>query len=199
MTAQDAGAHTFDPAQATEGGADGSASADIPLEFAPTAHGAELQPKARSDDRLPIAGMALLCLASALMGVAVDHRFLQAAPPAPKIAFAEQGAVVLEAVLNNRDVDEGTAARVVGKSLRAVVDKYRERGFVVLDVTHSTDNQILVDAIPTTAIDITAEMRSAVGRALASAGSRTAGAQPGSASSTPAGVTRSISSFGGQP
>ena len=117
--------------------------------------------------RPPLYGIALLCLACAMIGVAVDHRFLQTQPPAPKIALTEQGGVVLEAVLDRPDVDQATAARLVGQAVRSVLSKYRDQGYVVLDVTHSGDNEVLIDAVPRSAIDITQEMRAAVTRALA--------------------------------
>ena len=128
-------------------------------------------------ERMPLFGIALLCLASAVLGVAVDHRFLLPVPPEPRIAFAEQGAVVLESLLARPDLDAGAARRLVGQSLSDVIEKYRQAGFLVIDVTHSADGLILVDAVPRTAIDITPQMRAAVAQAI----SRAASAAKGSA------------------
>lgn len=125
----------------------------------------------QTEERMPLLGMALLCLASALLGVAVDHHFLQIAPPEPKIAFAEQGAVVLDSLLGRPDLDAASARRLVGQSLSGVIEKYHQAGYLVLDVTHSADGQILVEAVPRFAIDITPQMRAAVAQAIAHAAS----------------------------
>jgi hypothetical protein len=140
----------------------------------------------RTEQRVPLLGMALLCLASAVLGVAVDHRFLQPAPPEPKIAFAEQGSVVLESLLARPDLDEVAARRLVGQSLSGVIEKYHRAGYLVLDVTHSSDGQILVEAVPRSAIDITPQMRAAVAQAISRAASA-APAAPAGASAAVAG------------
>ena len=136
----------------------------------------------RTEQKTPLLGMTLLCLASALLSVAVDHRFLQPAPPEPKIAFAEQGAVVLESLLARPDLDAVAARRLVGQSLSDVIEKYHRAGYLVLDVTHSSDGQILVEAVPRSAIDITPQMRAAVAQAISRAASA-APAAPASPSS----------------
>lgn len=141
----------------------------------------------RREERMPLLGMALLCLASALLGVAVDHRFLQLTPPEPKIAFAEQGAVVLESLLGRPDLDAAAARRIVGQSLSDVIEKFHQAGYLVLDVTHSADGQILVEAVPRSAIDITPQMRAAVAQAVARAASAVGGLAPASAAAAGAG------------
>ena len=128
----------------------------------------------RNEARLPYVGIALLCAASAGLGVAADHRFLQRVAPVPQVAFAEQGSVVLEAVLGHPELSSDAARRLVGQSLRSVIEKYRGAGYVVLDVTHSADGQVVVDALPNSSIDITPEMRSAVAAAIARASSAVA-------------------------
>lgn len=120
-----------------------------------------------ADTRFPLLGTALLCAAAALLGAAADHRFIQITPPAPKIAFAEQGAVVLEAILAQPNMKPEDAQRLVGGTLRTVLDKYQRAGYLVVNVTHSADGQLLIAAIPDGAVDITPEMRSSVGRAVA--------------------------------
>ena len=126
---------------------------------------------ASHDGRFPIVGAVLLCAAAAMLGAAADHRFFQIPQPAPKVAFAEQGAVVLEAVLGQPAMKPEDATRLVGDTLHAVLEKYQRAGYLVVNVTHSADNQLLISAIPNGAVDITAEMRSDVARAIAHAAS----------------------------
>lgn len=124
-----------------------------------------------SDGRYLALGAAMLFAAAALLGAAIDHRFFQIAPPPPKVAFAEQGAVVLEAVLDQPSMKPEDAKRIVGNTLRTVLDKYQRAGYLVINVTHSADGQLLVAAIPHGAVDITSEMRASVARAAAGAAS----------------------------
>lgn len=120
-----------------------------------------------ADTRFPLLGTAMLCAAAALLGAAADHRSIQVAPPAPKIAFAEQGAVVLEAILDQPNMKPADANRLVGGTVRTVLDKYQHAGYLVVNVTHSADGQLLIAAIPNGAVDITPEMRTSVAHALA--------------------------------
>ncbi len=137
-----------------------------------TSDGREPEPHPpRVDGRMPVLAMAMLCSAAALCGAAADHRLFQPTPPAPKVAFAEQGAVVLEAVLGQPNMPNDEAKRVVGDTLRGVLKKYQRDGYLVIDVTHSRDGQLLVSAIPSGAVDITAEMRASVAHAIAHASS----------------------------
>lgn len=124
-----------------------------------------------SESRYRALGAAMLFAAAALLGAAVDHRFFQIAPPPPKVAFAEQGAVVLEAVLGQPNMKPDDARRIVGDTLRTLLDKYQRAGYLVINVTHSADGQLLVAAIPRGALDITSEMRASVARAAAAAAS----------------------------
>jgi hypothetical protein len=124
-----------------------------------------------ADTRFPLLGTAMLCAAAALLGAAADHRFIQVAPPAPKIAFAEQGAVVLEAILDRPNMKSADANRLVGGTVRTVLDKYQRAGYLVVNVTHSADGQLLIAAIPNGAVDITPEMRTSVAHALSRAAS----------------------------
>src|SRR5437016_4939007 len=96
-----------------------------------------------SDSRFLALGAAMLFAAAALLGAAIDHRFFQIAPPPPKVAFAEQGAVVLEAVLGQPNMKPEDAKRIVGDSLRTVLEKYQRAGYLVINVTHSADGQLL--------------------------------------------------------
>jgi len=134
-----------------------------------------------NDSRFLVLGAAMLFAAAALLGAAIDHRFFQLAPPPPKVAFAEQGAVVLEAMLGQPGMRNEDAKSIVGDTLRTVLEKYQRAGYLVINVTHSADGQLLVSAIPRGALDITAEMRASVARAVARAASNPAAGADGRA------------------
>ena len=124
---------------------------------------------------------AALCIASALFGVVLDHRFLQVPPPAPKIALAEQGAVVLEALLSQPELDAAAARRLVGESVASVVRKYQSQGYLIVNASRGTDSQLVVEAVPASALDITDEMRASVARSV----SRATTSAPATAASAP--------------
>jgi len=117
---------------------------------------------------LPLAAV-LFCLASVLGGVMIDHFFLQTPPPAPRVALVEQGAIVLDALLNRPELDPPTARRVVGGTVESVVAKYQRAGYLVVNVNPAQDGEMVVAAVPKSAIDITDEMRTAVALAVSRA------------------------------
>ena len=121
----------------------------------------------RSPIRIPALAALILCMSSALIGVAIDHRFFQPQTPAPRLALAEQGAVVLEALLNHPDLDPAMARLAVGQTMAGVVSRYQQRGFLVINANRGAEGQLLVESVPTSSIDITDEMRAAVAHAIA--------------------------------
>jgi len=118
---------------------------------------------------VPPLAATLFCLASVLVGVVVDHTLLQTPPPAPRIALVEQGAIVLDALLNRPELDPPSARRVVGDTVAVVVAKYQRAGYLVINVSPGQDGEMAIEAVPKSAIDITDEMRSAVARAVSGA------------------------------
>jgi hypothetical protein len=87
-------------------------------------------------NRLPYSVVILLCVIAYLVG----H---QTAAPAKNIAVAEKGAVVLEPIL-------------------AILRRYQERGYMVIDTSRNEQGDMTVAALPTNTLDITNELRAAV-------------------------------------
>ena len=121
----------------------------------------------RGPIRVPPLAALILCMSSALIGVAIDHRVFQPQTPAPRIALAEQGAVVLEALLNRPDLDPAMARLAVGQTVARVVSRYQQLGFLVINANRGAEGQLLVESVPSSSIDITDEMRAAVAQAIA--------------------------------
>jgi hypothetical protein len=83
--------------------------------------------------------------------------------PHDKVAVVEKGAIVLEAVLAHAiDRPEAIDAEVRAPIL-ALLRKYAQLGYTVIDVSRDDAGHMAVAAMPDGAIDITPEMRAAVG------------------------------------
>ena len=163
------------------------ASVPTPAPATATATGFEAPGRTASGGQVPPIAVVLCCLASVIGGVILDHNFFQTPASPPRIALVEQGAVVLDALLNRPQLDASTARRVVGGTVEAVVAKYQRAGYLVVNVNPAQDGGMVVEAVPKSAIDITEEVRAAVARAVSGAvsGAITAGV-PGNAASTAA-------------
>ena len=97
----------------------------------------------------------LLCLIAYVLG----H---QTASPARNIAFAEKGAVLLEAALDRPNRTEQQMKTEIAAPIRAVLRRYQELGYVVIDASRNDDGDMTIAAIPANAVDITNELRAAV-------------------------------------
>jgi len=114
---------------------------------------------------VPALGVVLLCGACAIAGGAVGF---SASRPAPKFAVAEKGSIVLQAFLEHPALTPTEAQRQVSAPILAVLKRYSDRGFLVVNVARDRTGQLMVDAVPPDAVDITPELRRAVGLADAS-------------------------------
>lgn len=92
-----------------------------------------------------------------------------AAPSANKVASAEKGAIVLETMLAHPEADERFVDQQLRQPILAVVRKYADRGYTVLDASRDDAGNLAVVAMPTGVLDITDELRKAVREASASA------------------------------
>lgn len=104
---------------------------------------------------LPYSVAIMLCLAMYLMGK-------QAATPARNVATVEKGAVILEATLDRPKLSEAQIRSQVSEPIKAVLQRYQKRGYVVIDTSRNDQGEMTVAAIPPNAIDITNELRAAV-------------------------------------
>ncbi len=89
------------------------------------------------------------------------------AKPAPKVAFAEKGAVIFESVFKRQDLSAATIDEQIKKPILAVIKRYVDQGYVVIDSGRDADGNMMVTGIPSGSIDITPEIRAAVNAASA--------------------------------
>ncbi len=83
-------------------------------------------------------------------------------PEGPKVAIAERGAVILEAVLERHDATEELLQREVSKPVLEVLQRYADLGYVVIDSSKDDAGNYAVAALPSSVIDITEALRQAV-------------------------------------
>lgn len=113
---------------------------------------------------VPYLAVVALCAAFFYLGLHVAAT----AKPVP-VAVAERGAVVLEAVLEMPGASREELQNAVELPTKAVLQKYRDLGYLVIDTSRNDDGSMMVATLPETVIDITAEMRAAVQRAAQAA------------------------------
>jgi hypothetical protein len=111
---------------------------------------------------VPYLAVALLALSFFYFGFAVANKN---AKPIPKIAFAEKGALVLSNVLARQDISESTLDEQIKKPILAVMKRYVDQGYVVIDSSRDENGNMAINAIPPGAIDITSEMKEAINKA----------------------------------
>ena len=84
----------------------------------------------------------------------------------PRIAVAEKGAVILEAVLDRPNLSPEQLEEEVKKPIVNVLNHYAVQGFVVIDVSKDENGNMQVAALPRAAVDITPLLRSAIKKKL---------------------------------
>jgi hypothetical protein len=111
---------------------------------------------------VPYAAVLILAAGAFLAG---EH----AAPIRDKVAVAEKGAIVLEALLARPNGTPQEIDAQLRQPILTVFRKYAARGYTVIDSSKDEAGNMAVVAIPPDAIDITAEVRHAVQAAEAHA------------------------------
>lgn len=81
---------------------------------------------------------------------------------APKVVIAERGAVILEAVLDRQDAEPEVLEKEISQPVVAVLKKYADQGYVVIDSSKDEAGHYMVAALPAEAKDITAELREVI-------------------------------------
>jgi len=114
----------------------------------------------RSTRGVPVVGVVLLCVAAAIAGAAGAIRTTRSSA---KVAVVEKGGVVLQVLLEHPGLTPEQTERWVRAPVLRVLKKYADAGYVVVDVARDRSGQLMVDAVPPDAIDITQELRKAVG------------------------------------
>lgn len=95
----------------------------------------------------------------------------------PRFAMGEKSAVIAEAVLNRSGpISDEYFDKTIKKPVLAVLKKYADQGYIVVDVYKDEQGYMSVAAAPSTAIDITQEMRNSIKKASTDA-ERTQAAQ----------------------
>ena len=103
---------------------------------------------------LPYLVLVPLCASAFLVGMAMRKDI-----PLPKIAVAEKGAVVLEAVLSRPGMSRQQIQLEVQQPIIDLLKKYEQQGYFVIDATKDDQGYMSVAAVPSSSIDITNELR----------------------------------------
>ena len=82
--------------------------------------------------------------------------------PTGKYAIADKGLVIFEAIQDRPTESEEQLATEITKPILAVLEKYRSKGYVVIDASRDEKGNMSISALPGSAINITDEMRKAV-------------------------------------
>jgi hypothetical protein len=124
------------------------------------------------------AGELSYSVAAVLMALAfyigLEVTQLSAKPPA-KVAFAEKSAVILESVFSRKDISASVLDEQIKKPIMAVIKRYVDQGYVVIDSGRDENGNMTVTGIPSGAIDITPDIKAAINAASTL---RTTPAQP---------------------
>ncbi len=86
----------------------------------------------------------------------------QMMPTEPKVAIAERGALIFQAVLERQGASREVLDAEVSQPVRAVLKKYADLGYVVIDASKDDAGNYVVAALPQGAIDISKDIASAI-------------------------------------
>ncbi|KGC70067.1 hypothetical protein DP57_6068 [Burkholderia pseudomallei] len=109
--------------------------------------------------KVPYSVLCLLSFAVYSIGYRAGH---ETAKPAPRVAIAEKGAVVLEAALNHPTSTPAQLKALIADPIAAVLRRYDTQGFVVIDTSRNDQGDMTVATLPAQTLDITNELRAAV-------------------------------------
>jgi hypothetical protein len=127
----------------------------------------------KSSRGVPVIVTLALVIASYMVGARTSLHPASAitastdAGQACRIAVADEGATLLEAALNRSDLSKEQREAAIVAPVRAVLDRFRQQGYLVIDMSRNDDGDMTVATIPSGAIDITNELRQSVGLAPA--------------------------------
>ena len=116
--------------------------------------------------------VAVLCLVAFLTGrMWVDSPNAEVPNPGgkagPPIVLVEKSALVMQAVLERPQLSRAEIEQQIAQPIRAVLQRYTARGYVVVDVAREEAGGFAVAALPDGAADITPEVREALNMANA--------------------------------
>jgi hypothetical protein len=93
-------------------------------------------------------------------GLAIGYD--QAKTEPVRFAIAERGAVILDAVLDRPTASKEAIEKEVTAPIIAVLQEYKDKGYVVLDAVQNESGGYEVSALPDNTINITGLLRKAV-------------------------------------
>lgn len=108
--------------------------------------------------RIPYSVLCLLSFAVYAIGYQAGH---QTAKPAPRVAIAEKGAVVLEAALSHPTATPAQMKTLIADPINSVIQRYLVQGFVIVDTSRNDQGEMTVTALPADTVDITNVLRAA--------------------------------------
>lgn len=108
--------------------------------------------------KVPYSVVCLLSFAVYAIGYQAGH---QTAKPAPRVAVAEKGAVVLEAALSHPNATPAQMKALIADPINSVIQRYLAQGFVVVDTSRNDQGEMTVTALPADTLDITNVLRAA--------------------------------------
>jgi len=108
---------------------------------------------------VPYLAVALLIATAFYLGLETSNL---TAKPAPKVAFAEKGAAILEVVLAHQDISPAALDEQVKKPILAVIKRYVDKGYLVIDSSRDENGNMYIDGVPEGAINITSDIRAAL-------------------------------------
>lgn len=111
--------------------------------------------------RMPYSVVIALTLAAYVYGGKMSHA-VGPTKQACGIAVADQGSVVLEAVLSHPEMSKDKMKASISGPIRGVLQQYQTLGYTVIDVSRDDQGQMTVTEVPANALDITNELRKAV-------------------------------------
>lgn len=95
----------------------------------------------------------------AVCGFFVGQQF---STPIAKVAYAERGAIVLNAVLDRAGQSDESLQEEVVTPIKAVLQRYADLGYVVIDSSKDDSGNLIIAALPVDAIDITEVLKKAI-------------------------------------
>lgn len=105
---------------------------------------------------------AVLLIAALGVYIGYETNLLKGTTNPPKVAFAEKSAVVIKALLTRNDLDKNAVDAQIKQPILAVIKRYVEQGYVVIDSGRDENGMMAVSGIPKGAIDITPELYAAL-------------------------------------
>jgi len=111
---------------------------------------------------IPYLAVLILCTLSVYCGIEYQKYVHSHQKVNPKIAIAEKTAIILQAAISRQDLSDESLTRDIKLPILAVIKRYTDKGYLVIDSSPNDDGTFTVTGIPDGAINITDEMKKAI-------------------------------------